>query len=119
MILETTDELVTEYIDNAQVSMLKTLQDQMTRNQEGMKKHMQSEVGIVNNLVDKLKNHVLPENLRMVERKIEESSVRTQSELNECLNYVNDQLKVFRDKVEYFETDVAATQTKFKRLVSD
>ena len=27
MILETTDELVTEYIDNAQVQMLKTLQD--------------------------------------------------------------------------------------------
>ena len=80
---------------------------------------MKSEVGIVNNLVDKLKNHVMPENLRMVERKIEDSSIKTQIELDSCLNYVNEQIKIFRDKVEYFETDVGVTQTKFKRLVSD
>ena len=80
---------------------------------------MKSEVGIVNNLVDKLKNHVIPENLRMVDRKIEESSLKTQIELDSCLNYVNEQIKIFRDKVEYFETDVGVTQTKFKRLVSD
>ena len=80
---------------------------------------MKSEVGIVNNLVDKLKNHVMPENLRMVERKIEEASLKTSNELDECLNYVNEQIKIFRDKVEYFETDVGVTQTKFKRLVSD
>ena len=80
---------------------------------------MKSEVGIVNNLVDKLKNHIMPENLRMVERKIEESSLKAQIELDNCVNYVNDQIKIFRDKVEYFETDVGATQKKFKRLVSD
>ena len=80
---------------------------------------MKSEVGIVNNLVDKLKNHVIPENLRMVDRKIEESSLKTQIELDSCLNFVNEQIKIFRDKVEYFETDVGVTQTKFKRLVSD
>ena len=51
---------------------------------------MKSEVGIVNNLVDKLKNHVMPENLRMVERKIEEASLKTSNELDECLNYVNE-----------------------------
>ena len=73
----------------------------------------------MNNLVDKLKNQVLPENLRMVERQIQESAIKSRSELDNCLNYVNDQIKIFRDKVEYFETDVGVTQTKFKRLVSD
>ena len=80
---------------------------------------MKSEVGIVNNLVDKLKNHAMPENIRMVQRMIEESSMKNQIELDNCLNYVNEQIKIFKDKVEYFETDIGVTQRKFKRLVSD
>ena len=32
LIIETTDELVHDYVDNAQVQMLKTIQDQMTKN---------------------------------------------------------------------------------------
>ena len=81
----------------------------MMKNQEAMKKYMKQEVDIVNNIVERLNNQTLPEKMREIEDRISEATTNSQSELNNCLNFVTDSIKTFKDRVDFFATDIAVT----------
>ena len=57
--------------------------------------------------------------MREIEDRISEATNNSQTELTNCLNYVTESIKNFKEKVEFFQTDIEVTQTKFKRLLSD
>jgi len=84
-----------------------------------MKVHMGNEVVVVKNMIDKIEKNVLPENLKFIQGKLEDAIKNQRLELSTSLASTTESIKMFKEKVEFFETDVSSTQTKFKRLVSN
>ena len=74
----------------------------MMKSQEAMKTYMKQEVNIVSNIVDRLNNKTLPDKMAEIESRISEAANNSQSELNNCLDYVKESIKTFKDKVEFF-----------------
>ena len=99
--------------------MTQILETQLSESQEGMKEHMKKEVGVVNSIVENIKNVILPDGMKKIDEQLQIAITKQKEELNDCLSYVSGTIKQFKERVDYFEADVAATQTKFKRLVSD
>ena len=67
IITETTNDMVSEQIEVAQISMGEMLEKQLAESQEGMKVHMKQEVGVVNTIVETLKNKTIPDSIMKID----------------------------------------------------
>ena len=74
---------------------------------------------MVNTIVETLKNKTIPDSIAKIDVALDVATQKQRDELEGCLSVVSNNIKEFKERVDFFETDVAATQTKFKRLVSD
>ena len=74
----------------------------MMKNQEAMKNHMKQEVNIVSNIVDRLNNHTIPDKMSEIEKRIADATTNSNTELNNCLEFVEESIKNFKEKVEFF-----------------
>ena len=119
MVLEITDAKVDEKVAAAQVTMSEMLETQMQDQSVEMKRHVREEMLKIRTEMDKIMNVMIPEALKKIDETLEQARRQQEVELNNCLTYVNEKMKAFSDRVDYFAEDVAITQRKFKRLVSD
>ena len=54
-----------------------------------------------------------------IEKRIADATTNSNTELTNCIEFVEESIKTFKEKVEFFQSDIEVTQTKFKRLLSD
>lgn len=78
-----------------------------------MKDHMANEVVLVKTMIDKIEKNVLPENLKLIQGKLEDAIKNQRHELSSSLASTTESIKMFKSRIEFFETDVSSTQIKF------